>query len=152
MKRGNRGKNFFIAANAFFWSVSLLKKSQKNYFGGRFSPTPVVEKWCPALYTPLMFNVGEQLENSWRTGSKKIQMGRKLSNTVRNHARVSRRIAQRTGWIPCPLQATPSALGGNRQSLRPHGSIVSASNKFITSCRNWYMIGSMRAITRIVHL
>ena len=51
MKHGNRGKNFFIAANAFFWSVSLLKKSQKNSFGDRFSPTLVVEKWCPALYT-----------------------------------------------------------------------------------------------------
>ena len=50
MQHGNRGKNLFIVANAFFWSVSLLKKSQKNSFGDRFSPTPVVEKWCPALY------------------------------------------------------------------------------------------------------
>ena len=51
MKRGNRGKKVFIAANAFFWPVSVLNKCQKNYFGGRFSPTPVAEKWCPALYT-----------------------------------------------------------------------------------------------------
>ena len=50
MKHGNRGKNIFIAANAFFRSVSLFKKYQKKYFGDRFSPTPVVEKWCPALY------------------------------------------------------------------------------------------------------
>ena len=49
MKHGNRGKNIFIAANAFFRSVSLLKKYQKKNFGDRFSPTPVVEKWCPAL-------------------------------------------------------------------------------------------------------
>ena len=50
MKHGNRGKKkLFIAANAFFWWVPVLKKSQKNYFGGRFPPTPGVEKWCPAL-------------------------------------------------------------------------------------------------------
>ena len=60
MKRGNRGKKLFIAANAFFWLVLLLKKSQKNSFGDRFSPTPVAEKWCPALYPTcvLMSRVG----------------------------------------------------------------------------------------------
>jgi hypothetical protein len=47
---GDRGKKLFIAAIAFFLSVSLLKKSQKNSFGDRFSLTPVVGKWCPALY------------------------------------------------------------------------------------------------------
>ena len=50
MKHGNHGKKLFIVAIAFFWSVLVLKKSQKNYFGGRFSPTPVVGMWCPALY------------------------------------------------------------------------------------------------------
>ena len=50
MKHGNRGKKLFIAANAFFWWVPVLKKSQKNYFGGRSPPTPGVEKWCPAPY------------------------------------------------------------------------------------------------------
>ena len=49
MKHGNRGKKLFVVAIAFFWSVLVLKKSQKNYFGGRFSPTPVVGMWCPAL-------------------------------------------------------------------------------------------------------
>jgi hypothetical protein len=49
MKHGNHGKKLFIVPNTFFWWVSVLKKSQKNYFGGRFSPTLGAEKWCLAL-------------------------------------------------------------------------------------------------------
>ena len=30
MKHGNRGKKLFVVAIAFFWSVLVLKKSQKN--------------------------------------------------------------------------------------------------------------------------
>jgi hypothetical protein len=49
MKHGNAWEKTFIAAIAFFWPVSLLKKSQKKNFGDRISPTAVAEKWCPAL-------------------------------------------------------------------------------------------------------
>ena len=50
MKHGKRGKNIFIARIEFFWLVPVLKKSLKNYFGGRFLPAALAEKWCPALY------------------------------------------------------------------------------------------------------